>query len=66
VTSSAAQSARLNRLLRYLDHDTGNVALRKDAVREFEPALQDIERAGAGTSALGTSLPGLNSCEVTL
>lgn len=34
VTSSAVGPARLNRLLAYLEHDSGNLALRKDAVRE--------------------------------
>jgi tetratricopeptide (TPR) repeat protein len=34
VPPSTSPSARLNRLLQCLDHDTGNVALRKDAVRE--------------------------------
>lgn len=34
MTSSVAFSARLNRLLRFLDHDMGNVALRRDAVCE--------------------------------
>lgn len=44
-TSSAAQSARLDRLLRLLDHDTGNVALRKDAVREAcDTAQWDMAR----------------------